>query len=280
MPLERYEAVERFRERLLELITRSGQTRTSFARAVGIDRSTLSQILSAETDRLPRVETLLSIADQENVSVDWLLGRTEEGPVAAAVLEVESGAGSMSDERLARWRAEAAGYKIRYVPSSLPDMLKTDKVIDHEFRANAMATPQQRRHSREEGLHYERRPETDTEVCCPKQVLETFAKGTHIWTGMGKRARTEALAFMADLCEELYPTFRWFLYDGLRRFNVPMTIFGPKRAVLYTGQTYLVFNGAEHIRLLAQHFDNLIREAVVHPPEIATFIRKLRDDVS
>ena len=277
--MKRSETVARFRRHLLDLIERSGRSRTAYASSVGVDRSTLSQILSAESDRLPRVETLLAVADQENVSVDWLIGRTEEGPMAAAVLEVEPGANSPTDERIARWRAEAAGYKIRYVPASLPEMLRTDAVIEFEYKVALAATPEQKRERREEGLVYERRPETDTEVCCATQVVEAFARGEHVWRGLAKRTRVRQLGLMADLCEELYPTFRWFLYDGLRSFCVPITIFGTKRAALYTGQSYLVFNGAEHIRLFTAQFDSLIREAVVEPPHIPAFLRDLRDEV-
>ncbi|MEM9189786.1 MAG: helix-turn-helix transcriptional regulator, partial [Myxococcota bacterium] len=108
--LDRGEVVERFRERLRAVIRASGLSQTAFAKEVGIDRSTLSQVLTDQTDRLPRVETLVSIARQQNVSVDWLMGLSEEGRLAAAVLQLERGAGSPSDERLALWRAEAAGY--------------------------------------------------------------------------------------------------------------------------------------------------------------------------
>ena len=58
-----------------------------------------------------------------------------------------------------------------------------------------------------------------------------------------------------------------------------MTIFGAKRAALYTGQSYLVFNGAEHIRLFTTQFDSLIRAAVVEPPHIPAYLRDLRNEM-
>jgi transcriptional regulator with XRE-family HTH domain len=277
--MDRSTTVERFRERLGQVMKRSGQSRTGFARRVGIDRSTLSQILSPSTDRLPRVETLAAIAMAEHVSLDWLVGLSEEGPMAASILEVEAGARSPSDQRLADWRSEAIGYKIRLVPANLPDLLRTDAVIEYEYRESAAATPEQRRLSRREHLLYERRPETDTEVCTSRQLLETFARGVGLWSGLSAEDRREQLALMADLTEELYPTFRWFLYDGLKRYSVPLTLFGPKRAVIYTGSAYLVFNGAEHIRLLTAHFDDLIRAAVVQPTELVALLRELRDEI-
>ncbi len=63
---------ELFRGRLLELVTRSGVTHSAFAAGIGIDRSALSQLLSGDSARLPRVETLLNIAERHAVSLDWL----------------------------------------------------------------------------------------------------------------------------------------------------------------------------------------------------------------
>ena len=58
-----------------------------------------------------------------------------------------------------------------------------------------------------------------------------------------------------------------------------MTIFGPLRAVLYAGEVYFVFNSRDHIRLLTEHFDSLIRSAVIQPPEIPAFARSLLRDL-
>jgi transcriptional regulator with XRE-family HTH domain len=278
--MQRWETVERFRARLSEVIARTQLSQSAFAKAVGIDRSTLSQILSKKNDRLPRVETLAAIATATHVSVDWLIGLTEEGAHGTDILEVERGARSPADERLTRWRAEAAGYKIRYVPSTLPDLLRTDAVIDYEYRSSPIASPEQRQATREERLDYERRAETDTEVSSPRQSLEAFADGSGVWSGLDADARRSQLARMADLSEELYPTFRWFLFDGLARTSVPLTIFGPKRAVLYTGQMYLVFATTRYVRLFTEHFDELIRHAVIQPPDVPTFLRGLLDRVA
>jgi hypothetical protein len=77
------------------------------------------------------------------------------------------------------------------------------------------------------------------------------------------------------LCNELYPTFRWFLYDGRQLFSAPVTVFGPLRAALYIGQTYFVFTSTEHIRVLSRHVDELIRAAVIQPPGVPEFVRGL-----
>jgi hypothetical protein len=85
---------------------------------------------------------------------------------------------------------------------------------------------------------------------------------------------------MTALVSELYPTFRWFLYDGLLRYAAPMTIFGPKRAAVYVGDLYLVLNSTEHIRALAARFDDLIRHAVAQPPDVVKWLGGLSRELA
>lgn len=276
--MNRNETVDRFRQRLLEVIRRSGLSRSAFAERVGIDRSTLSQILSASTNRLPRVETLTAIATSEQVSLDWLVGLTEQGALSANLvpaLEITPGGTSPTDENLERWRAEALGRKIRHVPTTLPDVLKTDEVIEYEYREAASATPEQRIEATQSGLAYHRQFEADTEVCTARHFVEGFARGDGLWQRLAPAARRRQLEHFATLLDDLYPAYRWFLFDALRRFSIPLTIFGPQRAVIYVGQAYMVFNSREHIRALTRHFDDLVREAVVQAPEVPVFLRRL-----
>lgn len=277
--MKRHETVELFRARLLEVIERSDMNRSAFAEKVGMDRSTLSQLLSGDTDRLPRVETLASIARSEQVSIDWLVGLSQDGPVGADVLkesvQVEPNAPSPADERLAHWHAEAAGYKIRYVPTTLPDLLKTDRIVEYEYRQFATVDPGQTLERSQAKLELQRRTESDIEVCNSVQAVEGFARGEGVWRGLETSSRIEQLERMIGLLDELYPSFRWFLYDSRNRFSVPLTVFGPKRAVVYMGQMYFVFNSLEHIRQLTKHFDDLIRAAIVQPPAVAAHLRAL-----
>ncbi len=281
--MNKRQTVEVFRQRLGEVIARSGLSRAAFAARAGLDRSTLSQLLSHSNGRLPRAETIAAIAAREQISVDWLLGISQEGQLAAGVLakvlEIESGAGSPADARLARWRAEAAGYKIRYVPTTLPDLLKTEDVIRYEFHDYGATMPKVRLEQAEQGLAYTRRPETDVEVCSSRQSLQDFARGHGIWSGLSESSRIAQLDAAAELLDELYPSFRWFLFDGLQYYSAALTIFGPKRAAIYLGDMYFVFNSTEHIRVLTQHFDDLIRGAVIQPPDVIAMIRDLRQEI-
>ena len=261
------------------MIERSGLSRMAFSARVGLDRSTLSQLLSPGNERLPRAETIAAIAGREQISVDWLLGLSQEGQIGtdimAPALEIESGAASPADERLARWHAEAAGYKIRYVPTTLPDLLKTKEVIRYEFQEYGARVPKARIEQAEERLAYSRLPETDMEACSSFQALEDFARGHGVWRGLPAEGRAAQLNAMTVLLDELYPTFRWFLFDGLQRYSVPLTIFGPKRVAVYVGNMYLVFNSTEHIQVLTRHFDDLIRAAVIQPPDVIDFLKGL-----
>ncbi|WXA87341.1 hypothetical protein LVJ94_13745 [Pendulispora rubella] len=249
-----------------------------------MDRSTLSQLLAPDNDRLPRVETLASIASAEQVSIDWLVGLSQGGPLGADILrqsvQVEPDAPSPADERLARWQAEAAGYKIRYVPTTLPDLLKTDRIIAYEYRQFATVDPDQSLEQSQAKLELQRRSESEIEVCNSVQAVEGFARGEGVWRGLELEARKEQLARMIALADELYPAFRWFLYDSRNRYSAPLTVFGAKRAVVYVGQMYFVFNSLDHIRHLTKHFDDLIRAAIVQPPAVIGLLERLLQELN
>ncbi len=84
--MSRTRTIGPFRARLADLIARSKLSQSAFAAKAGLDRSTLSQLLSGKNDRLPRAENIVAIAAAEHVSIDWLLGLTEEGRLGTDVL--------------------------------------------------------------------------------------------------------------------------------------------------------------------------------------------------
>ena len=277
--MERQERIEVFRGRLEEVIERSGLSRGAFATRIGLDRSTLSQVLSPQGRRLPRAETVAAIAELAQVSADWLLGLSQEGRLGTDLVnqgpEIETGAGRMTDARLQAWHREAIGYKIRYVPTSLPDLLMGEEVIEFEYGAVGGLAPAKRLEEAEERLAYTRRPETDLECCSPRQSIESFVRGEGVWRDMPRADRRRQVEVMIARLNELYPTFRWFLFDARRHYAAPFTIFGPQRAALYVGSMYFVFNSIEHIRVLTRYFDLLIRDATVQPHEVASWLRRL-----
>ncbi|MDX1610401.1 MAG: helix-turn-helix transcriptional regulator [Halofilum sp. (in: g-proteobacteria)] len=280
---DRERAVETFRRRLQELIERGHASRSAFAAHVGMDRSTLSQLLSADNERLPRAETVIAIARAAQVSVDWLLGLSQDEQRGAELLrgdlEIAAGAASPVDERLARWHQEARGYKVRYVPTTVPDLLKTEAVIAHEAPPAAEPAPVASPEQTARQLRYSRNPDTEMEVCCPQQTLAALARGEGVWQGLEAAARRAQIEHMIALVEELYPSFRWSLYDGRRHFSVPVTVFGPQRAVVYVGNLYLVFNTTEYIQVLAAHFDGLVKAATVPPTGLRPHLEDLLGQV-
>ncbi len=82
---------------------------------------------------------------------------------------------------------------------------------------------------------------------------------------------------MAKLHDDLYPTLRLHLFDARRLYSAPVTVFGPKLAVLYLGQTYLAFRDTERVQALTAQFDGLIRAAEVGAHDMPTHLRSLRD---
>ena len=276
--MDKRQTVDTFRQRLEDIIARSGLSRSRFAASAGLDRSTLSQLLSETNVRLPRADTIARIATRHSVSVDWLLGLSQGDLMAADILPqvvIEPDAALPADERLQHWHEEARGYKVRYVPATLPDQLKIDEVIAYETGLLGEAAATAWIDIAKARITHAREPGSEIEVCSSRQSLEDFASGHGIWHVLNPDVRRKQLGAMQQQLEESYPSYRWFIFDGRERYCVPYTVFGPKRAAIYVGDMYFVFNSTEHIRVLTSHFENLIRHAVIQPNDAAEFIGSL-----
>ena len=264
-----------FRERLRKALAERRMSAAAAARAAGIDRSTLSQLLTARSARMPTGHALARLGRALHVTSDWLLGLADDpAPVAAildASVQITDVPFAPADENLFRWLAEARGYKVRHVPLSLPSLMKTEAVLRHEYAGAVGRTSAQAIADSERRLAYARTAETDYEICFTRQALEGFALGHSIWRGLEAAARREQLEQMAVLLAELYPNVRVHLYDAHDVYAVPLTIFGPHRAAVYIGQSYLVFNARNHVRALTERFDGLIRAATIQAHEVAAF---------
>lgn len=281
----RRQMVQTFRERLQQVIARSQLAPSHFARSLGIDRSTLSQIVSTANDRLPRAETLAAIATRYGVSIDWLLGLTGQERPGAEVIEpvrIEGQAGSPVDGRFLRWYAEAenGGYRIRTVPRSFPDFLKREEVIRYEYAGWPEIDLGASVHWARERLESMRRSDLSQEACAPLQGLEAFAHGEGQWRHLPAASRREQLYAMGEICRDLYPSLRFHLYDLRHTYSAPFTVFGPQRAMLYTGSLFFVFTASEHVRLLNRRFDDLVRASVVQPADVPDLFAKLALDVA
>jgi transcriptional regulator with XRE-family HTH domain len=280
---DRRDTVAIFRARFLEALESAGLNRSELARRTGVDRSTLSQLLSPDNDRLPRADTVAAIASVLKVSLDWLLGLSHEAKSGADVLQESlqftPSARTPVDENLARWHVEAAGYKIRYVPATLPDLIKTEDVMRFEYHDYVAKSADQAIAASHGRLAYTRLPDTDMEICMPRQSLEAFSRGEDRWRGLAPETRIAQLEKMAEIADELYPSLRINLFDAKTHYSAPYTIFGPGRAAVYVGQMFFVFTTTPHIRVLMRHFDELVRAATVQATETADFLRGLLGDI-
>jgi len=275
---ERARRAASLRRALETLISDGGLPRAAFARRCGFSRSTLSQLLSARDDRLPSAESLCRVAETFGVSVDWLLGladRPDSGlSVDARSSTIAAGLGP-ADSPLLKWHWDARGGKVRVVPSNLPDILKTDAAIRHEHALDDFSDEGPERAAARWRLDMQRMPEAEMECCTPEDAAEDLALGRGLWRGMPARERRAALLRMAEIHEELYPSFRWFMFDSRRLFVAPMTIFGRGRAALYVGESFLSLTRPEHVRHFVARFDAAVRRASVQPPDAPARLRAL-----
>lgn len=269
-----------FRARLAEAMADKAMSRAALARAVGVDRSTLSQLLSPGTTRLPNAQLAADCAQALGISADWLLGLTgRPEPIAdllATSLTVTEAPRALIDETIFGWHQEAAGYKIRHVPATLPDMLKTRAVVEWEYRPQLGRTAEQALGAFEDRLEWMRHARSDYEIALPLHEIAAFAEGTGYYTGLAKQARAEQMDRLILLTDQFYPSLRLYLFDARRVFSAPVTVFGPLLAVVYLGRHYLAFRDSARVQQISQHFDWLVKEAAFSARDVADHLRGLR----
>ncbi|NDV87518.1 transcriptional regulator [Aurantimonas aggregata] len=268
-----------FRERLTAAMASRGISKSALARATQADRSTVSLILSSDDGRLPNAQFAAEAAFALGVSCDWLLGLTDRRERGADMLEaamrIEEAARAPSDESMYRWHEEARGYKIRHVPATLPDMLKSEDVLRFEYGDFLGRTSDQAIADMRQRLAYLQAPDTDYEIAMPIDSLEAFAAGEGYWRGLPAAERRAQLERMRRLSEELYPSLRLYLFDRKKVFSAPVTIFGPLQAAVYVGRFYMAFRERRQVQELTRHFDGLVREADFEAKHTPRFIEGL-----
>ncbi len=276
--MEKRERSEIFRKNLLIALETANLKQAQLADRAKIDRSTLGQLLNEKEPRLPNSHTLAEIAEVLGVSSDWLIGLSQQAQPITTFLDSAlnfkmSTERTPTDANLDKWHVEAAGYKIRHVPNTLPDMLKTQDVLRYEYRDYVLKTGDQAIADRNIRQDYARLPDTEMEICIPNQRFEQLSDGTGIWADLSPEKRMAQIDYMARLADELYPRVRIYGFDLKTHYSVPITVFGPLRAAIYIGQGYFVLNTTDHIRSLARHFDELVRNATVQAHEMSEWMR-------
>jgi hypothetical protein len=113
----------------------------------------------------------------------------------------------------------------------------------------------------------------------PRQGLEALAKGEGLWRQLSPRDRRRQLEQIAALASAYYPNYRLFLFDQRQTSASPYTIFGNHRAAVYMGGIFIVFTAADMIRELTLHFEELVRQAVIQPATVPSFVQRLLRDM-
>jgi transcriptional regulator with XRE-family HTH domain len=271
-----------FRARLAEAMVERKVTQAALARLTGVDRSTISALLQPGT-RLPNAQLAADCARALGISADWLLGLSgRPEPIAdllAASLTLTEAPRALIDERIFAWHQEAAGYKIRHVPATLPDMLKTRAIVEWEYAPQLGRTAEQAIGAFEDRLKWMRGAGSDYEIALPMHELTAFATGTGYYEGLSPDLRLQQLRHLMALCDQLYPSLRLCLFDARRLFSAPITVFGPLLAVIYIGRHYLAFRDTARVDTITQHFDLLVREAEVGARDMVAHLQGLCDRV-
>lgn len=278
--MDKRDRAAQFRQRLIRAMELRQITQSALARDVGVDRSTISQLLTDSGARLPNGHVVGACASALGVSTDWLLGLSDRPESAAELLAssltMTEAPRALVDERIYEWHREAAGYKIRYVPAALPDMLKTRAVLEWEYAPHLGRTADQAIGASEDRLAWMRSAQSDYEIAMPLFELESFAQGAGYYRGLDPAVRREQIDHLLALCEQLYPRLRIYLYDAKRLYSAPMTIFGPLLCVFYAGSHYMAFRDRDRIEVFTRQFDTLVREADLTARDLPAHLRRLR----
>ncbi|GLS88302.1 XRE family transcriptional regulator [Cypionkella aquatica] len=253
-----------FRERLAQAMAQNGISQAALARKTGADRSTISALLGAGT-RLPNAQLTADCAMALGVSCDWLLGLSRRpepiDELLAASVTLAEAPRALFDQEMIGWHHAAAGYKIRHVPASLPDMLKTPEVVAWEYADHLGRSADQAIVAFQDQLAWMKTAQSDYEIAMPMHEISNFARGLGYWSGLPLSARHAQMDHLIAICDTLYPSLRMYLFDAHRVYSSPVTVFGPHLAAVYLGRHYIVFRDPARVQSILQHFDGLVRAA-------------------
>jgi len=269
-----------FRQRLAAAMAERHVTQSALARRIGVDRSTLSQLLADHGARLPNAQVVGECAAALGVSADWLLGLSDRPESAAEIvantLALTEAPRALVDAQIFEWHTEAAGYKIRHVPAGLPDMFKTREMLEWEYAPHLGRTTEQAIGASGDRLRLMLENRSDYEIALPMYEMDSFARAESYYTGLPRALRLAQIDRMQELYDRLYPTLRLYLFDARRLYSAPITVFGPMLAVIYLGRNYLAFRDSERVQAITRHFDTLVREAYVSDRDVPAHLAALR----
>ena len=277
---DKHARAELFRERLTQALSETGMSQSALARAVNADRSTVSQALGNGGNRLPSAHFVGACAAALGVSCDWLLGLSDRPEFAADLvsnsLTLSQAPRALVDEQIYAWHREAAGYKIRHVPATLPDMLKTDAMLEWEYGPHLGRTTQQAINASRDRLEWMRTAGSEYEIALPLYEIESFIRATGYYRGLPAPLRLAQTDHLISLSDQLYPRLRIYQFDARRLYSAPVTVFGPLLAVFYAGGHYMAFRDRARIAIFTDNFDRLVREASTTARDFPSLLTEMR----
>lgn len=278
--LNKLDRARQFRTRLAQAMTDTGTSQSGLARAIQADRSTLSQALTDDGARLPSAHIIGACASVLGVSSDWLLGLSDRPESAADLLsnnfEVSHAPRALVDEQIFAWHREAQGFKTRHVPATLPDMLKTEAMLEWEYGPQLGRTTEQAINASRDRQDWMRTSRSEYEIAMPLYEIDSFIRATGYYRGLPADIRLAQTDQLIALSRQLYPRLRIYQFDARRLYSAPITIFGPLLAVLYTGGHYMAFRDRQRIETFSNDFDVLIREAQRTARDFPDFLTDMR----
>jgi len=268
--------VDLFRSRLEGATTTVGMSKSELARATGVDRSTIGQLFKKDLTRLPNAQLAADIAGALGVSLDWLMGLSNrpERPAAilASAISVAQAERASSGAQILDWHRESAGSKIRHVPATLPEMLKTEDFIEWEYTTLSPEAVEQVKSEAKGRLDWVMSGEADYEIAMPMHEVTSLAQGSGYYEGLSAAQRQEQLRVIAQHAVDLYPRLRLFLFDAHALYSAPVTIFSNDLAILYVGQCYIALRERQRIMALTDHFDWLVRLCAVGSRDVGNVL--------
>ncbi|WP_085309808.1 helix-turn-helix domain-containing protein [Planktotalea arctica] len=265
-----------FRERLNQAMQACGLSQSALAKSIGVDRSTVSQLLGGDGARLPNAHVVGACASALKVSADWLLALSERPESAADLLatslSMSQAPRALVDEQIFAWHQEAKGYKIRHVPATLPDMLKTEDMVVWEYAPHLGRTSAQVIGASKDRLDWMSSAHSDYEIAFPISELRSFLTASGYYAGLSQDIRRAQVAHLLDIHASHYPRLRIYMFDSHRLFSAPVTVFGPLLSAVYLGQYYVTFRDTERVSAFTQHFDTLVREADISARDFGDYL--------
>lgn len=105
--IDKRSRAEAFRHRLVKALSESGLSQSELARRIGVDRSTVSQLLTGTGARLPNAQVIAECASALAVSSDWLLSLSDRAETASDLLAnamtLTKASRTAEDEQIFKW---------------------------------------------------------------------------------------------------------------------------------------------------------------------------------